>query len=54
LLHGLSAVSEAVHYFNPSLHGQSVNLEIRKHATIPQFQSMVRTTVGTVVNSRLQ
>jgi hypothetical protein len=41
LLHGLSAVSEAVHYFNPSLHGQSVNLEIRKHANIPQFQSMV-------------
>jgi hypothetical protein len=42
LLHGLSAVSEAAHYFNPSLHGRSVNLEIRKHATIPQFQLMVR------------
>jgi hypothetical protein len=41
LLHGLLAVSEAAHYFNPSLHGRSVNLEIRNHATIPQFQLMV-------------
>jgi hypothetical protein len=46
LLHGFSAVSEAVHYFNPSLHDQSVNLEIRKHASVPHFQSMVETVLS--------
>jgi hypothetical protein len=30
LLHGLSAVSEATHYFNPILHNQSINLDVQR------------------------
>jgi hypothetical protein len=44
LLHGLSAVSEAVHYLNPSLHHRrSVNLDDRKKdvVTVEQFQEML-------------
>jgi hypothetical protein len=42
LLHGLSAVSEAVHYFNPTLHNQSVNLELPKHSSVAEFQETVQ------------
>lgn len=40
LLHGLSAVSEAVHYLNIDLHrnNNSVNLEIPTHATVDEFR----------------
>jgi hypothetical protein len=43
LLHGLSAVSEAVHYWNyPTLHEQSVNLEDPQHMSIDNFRDMVQ------------
>ncbi|KAL3910469.1 MAG: hypothetical protein SGARI_002111, partial [Bacillariaceae sp.] len=44
LLHGLSAVTEAVHYLNPMLHNNSVNLDDPKKdlISVPQFQAMMR------------
>jgi hypothetical protein len=42
LLHGLSAVSEAVHYLNPSLHEQSVNLEDPQHMLVSDFRELVQ------------
>ena len=41
LLHGFSAVSEAVHYLNPNLHRQSVNLEVAKPKSILKFRDML-------------
>ncbi|KAG7353738.1 hypothetical protein IV203_003093 [Nitzschia inconspicua] len=40
IVHGLSAVSEAVHYLNPLLHNQSVNLDDRKKdiVSVEQFR----------------
>lgn len=48
LLHGLSAVSEAVHYVNSDLNNknQSVNLEISNHASVSEFQSMIMHTTS--------
>lgn len=42
LLHGLSAVSEAVHYWNPALHEQSVNLEDPQHMLVSEFRQLVQ------------
>ena len=46
MLHGLSAVSEASHYFNPLLHNRSINLEVlersKKKSQILVFRQMVR------------
>ena len=44
LLHGLSAVSEAVHYLNQDLHhkNRSVNLDISKHLSEDQFRQVIR------------
>jgi hypothetical protein len=41
-LHGLSAVSEAVHYLNPALHEQSVNLEDPQHMLVSDFRRLVK------------
>lgn len=41
-LHGLSAVSEAVHYWNPVLHEQSVNLDDPQHMSVQDFEQLVR------------
>jgi hypothetical protein len=47
LLHGLSAVSEAVLYLNPALqsHNHSVNLELPKRTNVPDFFRYVQNEV---------
>ena len=46
MLHGLSAVSEASHYFNPALHNQSINLEVlqrkQQKSQVEVFRAIVR------------
>jgi hypothetical protein len=43
LLHGKSAVSEAVHYLNSDLHKKtrSINLELSKHASVDEFRLLM-------------
>lgn len=57
MVHGMSAVSEAVHYMNPRLHDQSVNLE-EETASGLNYLKETKTTMtsvdfGKMVRSRL-
>jgi hypothetical protein len=42
IVHGFSAVSEATHYLNPSLHNRSVDLEDPKHITAFEFGELIK------------
>jgi hypothetical protein len=53
LLHGLSAVSEAVHYWNPALHEQSVNLDDPQHMLVSDFRQLVQCHTVCVARSQL-
>lgn len=50
LLHGLSAVSEAVLYLQPNLQddGHSINLELSRHASVRDFQHIIRRNYGLI------
>jgi len=53
LLHGLSAVSEAALYLQPTLqgNGHSVNLELPKHASVHDFQRVLQREYGIPSNA---
>jgi hypothetical protein len=54
LLHGLSAVTEAVHYLNPNLHNNSVNLDDQKKdlISVAQFQGEMLKRNGAIHSLR--
>lgn len=42
IVHGFSAVSEATHYLNPSLHNRSVDLEDPGHVAASEFGELIK------------